>query len=333
MSVPTPVGRPRSPSGRNSLVVRAAGHWRLWLPAVLLGLVGVAVAQGIEHHFFMDLPMATYHVVSGFLQAAIVAVPVLLYIVWRRAAQREKEALAKLQASEALRDDMTHMLVHDLKGPLTAAMAGMRLVIDRSGDDLDETDTQMLSIALRGQDRLASMIETILEVARLEAGEAPLELRACDLAEIVEQAVGEAGPAAREAELELRDEVRAVPTVTADADKIRRVVDNLLGNALKYTPRGGTVQVSITATEEEALISVRDSGDGVPEHLRERIFDKFGQAQAAREGGRMSVGLGLAFCKLVVEAHDGRIWVEDASGGGSIFAFELPLSKGEGGGQ
>ena len=295
---------------------------------MLLGLVGVAVAQGLEHHFFMDLPMATYHVVSGFLQAAIVAVPVLLYIVWRRAAQREKEALGKLQASEALRDDMTHMLVHDLKGPLTSAVTALRIVLGRENTEegrLDDDGIAMLSLAVTSQERLTRMIETILDVARMEAGEARLELRACDLAAIVEAAVEEARPAAMEAELDLRAEAGAVPEVKADVDNIRRVVDNLLGNALKYTPRGGTVQVSTAATDKEVLISVRDSGEGVPEHLRERIFDKFGQAQAAHEGGRASVGLGLAFCKLVVEAHGGRIWIDSVPGSGSAFTFSLPL--------
>lgn len=113
----------------------------------------------------------------------------------------------------------------------------------------------------------------------------------------------------------------------ADSEKIRRVVHNLLDNALKYTPRGGTVRASAAETEHEVLVAVRDSGEGIPEHLRERIFDKFAQAEAAREGRRLSVGLGLAFCRLALEAHGRRIWVDSVPGAGSTFTFALPSAR------
>ena len=329
LSAVTPPARRR----RAGFVVRALRHWRLWVPALVLGGVAVAAAQGIEHHLFMDLPMGAYHALSGVLQAVIVAVPVVLYIFWRRAADREREALGKLQTSEALRDDMTHMLVHDLKGPLTAAMAGLRLVTDRRNDALDETDRQTLSIALCGQDRLAGMIETILDVAQAEAGKLPLSPSTCDLSALAREAVDEALPAATEAGLELTIDTPDQAPAHVDCDKIRRVIDNLLSNALKYTRSGETIHVSVERDGDTTVITVRDAGPGVPEHLRERIFDKFAQAEAARDGHKMSVGLGLTFCKLMVEAHGGQIWVEDAPGGGSVFAFALPTAEGEGGSQ
>jgi len=311
----------------SGVFARAARHWRLWLPAFLIGGAAIAISQGIEHRFFMDLPMATYHIVSGVLQAVIVAVPMILYIGWRRAADREREALRKLQASEALRDDMTHMLVHDLKGPLAAAMVSLRLVRDRKAEALDETDARMLAISLQGQDRLAGMIETILDVARAEAGELALTPSDCDLAALARDAVDEALPVATEATIELTLDASIPTPVHVDCDKTRRVLDNLLSNALKYTPSGEAVRVSVARSSDAAVVTVRDAGPGVPDHLRDRIFDKFAQAEAARDGRKMSVGLGLTFCKLMVEAQGGAIWVDDAPGGGSVFTFTLPLSS------
>jgi len=307
------------------------GSWRLWMPPLLAVSAAVAAAQFIQHRFFMQVPMFQYHFISGVLQAALIAVPLVLYLLWRAAAHRERAALDSLRASEALREDMTHMLVHDLKNPLAAAIMALEMVIrhQKSGRaSLEAGELEMLSIAFESQKRLLRMVGDLLDVARAEAGELPLALAPASLHDIVQAAVHEASAVAQEKGLHLSLDSSPYPPLAADAEKVRRVVDNLLGNAVKFTPPDGQISVRLEQTSEEARVTVRDTGPGIPQHLHQRIFDKFGQAQAAREGHRMSVGLGLAFCRLVVEAHGGRIWVESAPGAGSAFTFSLPVGAG-----
>ncbi|MCK4962472.1 MAG: ATP-binding protein, partial [Anaerolineales bacterium] len=115
-----------------------------------------------------------------------------------------------------------------------------------------------------------------------------------------------------------------LPEVTADDEKLRRVLSNLLDNALKFTPAGGQIDLKVKCEGEEVIITVADTGPGVPEEFRERIFKRFAQVPGVA-GRRRGTGLGLAFSKMAVTAHGGKIWVEDNPGGGSAFRIQLPL--------
>jgi two-component system, sensor histidine kinase and response regulator len=119
-----------------------------------------------------------------------------------------------------------------------------------------------------------------------------------------------------------------LPTLYADEEKLLRTLVNLLGNAIKFTPAGGAVTLSArpSDTERVLLLSVTDTGEGIPAEAFARIFEKFGQVESRQAGRRMSTGLGLTFCKMVVEAHGGRIWVESELGQGSTFSFTVPLT-------
>lgn len=298
---------------------------RRWLGAVVLALVSMGLLQLAQHEFLMQLPMVWYHAVATVLNAIVVSVVVVLYRQWRASALQAEEALGRLRASEALREDMTHMLVHDLKTPLTASLVASQMLLQRGGV-LGDAERELLSMAVRGQTRLTGMIEDLLDIARAEGEEMPLQLADNDLGPMIQAAVDEAALAAEEAEIKLAVDLEACPPVRSDAEKTRRVVANLLANAIKFTPRGGQVTVGLRSAAREALVTVRDNGEGIPEGLQERIFEKFAQAQAAAEGHRMSVGLGLSFCRLAVEAQGGRIWVESTVGKGSTFSFSLPLS-------
>jgi two-component system sensor histidine kinase VicK len=126
----------------------------------------------------------------------------------------------------------------------------------------------------------------------------------------------------------LRLEVGDAPlSAHVDRGKIVRVLDNLLANAIRFTPAGGLIVVRVFEKGGSAVITVEDSGAGIPESLRTRIFEKFGQVEASRIGLKMSVGLGLYFCKLVMDAHGGSIWVESTEGEGSVFGLSLPLRR------
>jgi signal transduction histidine kinase len=239
----------------------------------------------------------------------------------------------RLRASEALREDLTNMLVHDLKNPLVAASMALQLyrrrrlaAKDASPQERQEQE-QLLDVAGESNERLRRLIEDILDVARAEAGEMPLDREKVDLAEVVRQAVQGAAPALERGDRALAEFYPVEPlTVEIDAAKIRRVVDNLLDNALKYSPPEGHLQVRVEQRDARALVSVHDDGQGIAPEMQ-HIFDKFGQAEAAHSVRRMSFGLGLAFAKLAVEAHGGSIWVESEPEQGTTFTFSLPLTN------
>lgn len=299
------------------------------MPAVMIAGLAIAATEVLQHRFLMDLPMGWYHVLSAVVKGMIVVVPVTFFLLCKRAERCERAALRQLQASEALREDLTHMLVHDLKNPLSAAIVGSQAVLTRAqsnGNSLDAEELEMLTVAYDSQKRLGRMIEDILTVAQAEAGELSLSLGVGDVSAVVRDALEQARPLAHESRLELSGELRARPQVVMDAEKVRRVIDNLLANAIKFTPAGGSVHVSVEEAGGEARVAVRDSGPGIPEDLQGRIFGKFAQAEAAKEGRKMSVGLGLTFCRLALEAQGGRIWVESTPGEGSSFTLALPLA-------
>lgn len=243
-----------------------------------------------------------------------------------------RRANERLRASEAMREDLTNMLVHDLKNPLVAAAMALQIYRRHRAQRGEQTEEarqeqeELLRIAAESNERLRRLIEDILDVARTEGAEMPLTLEQVDLIQIVREAVEAAQARAQRALVAVEESYPdGALLMSLDAGKIRRVMDNLLDNALKYTPPQGHLQVQVRCEPGEVRVSVADDGEGIPPDLQERIFEKFGQAQAAREGKRMSVGLGLAFCKLAVERHGGRIWVESAPGKGATFSFALPL--------
>jgi len=207
----------------------------------------------------------------------------------------------------------------------------LSLLRRRLGDkaaDGEQAVAELLRVAAESNERLRRLIEDLLEVARAEDDRMPLHRVETDLAAIVRTAVEESRPRAERAELTLEADYPEAPLVGAlDEAKIRRVVDNLLDNAIKYSLPGGRICVTLSRQGTEGRVTVRDDGQGIPPHLHQRIFEKYGQAQVAREKQRMSVGLGLAFAKLAVESHGGRIWVESDSGRGAAFTFVLPLTN------
>jgi len=146
---------------------------------------------------------------------------------------------------------------------------------------------------------------------------------------VVEQATRQVAPLAAEKQITTRKDLASdLAHLYADEEKLVRTLVNLLGNAIKFTPTGGTVTLSVHRSDPEKalLFCVTDTGEGIPAEAFERIFEKFGQVDSRKAGRTMSTGLGLTFCKMVVEAHGGRIWVESELGKGSTFSFVIPLS-------
>jgi two-component system sensor histidine kinase/response regulator len=233
----------------------------------------------------------------------------------------------RLRELEKQRDDLTHMIIHDLRTPLTSVLTGM-LTLDVVGD-LNEDQREMMGIAVVGSKTLLGMINDLLDVEKLESGAMRLDYAQMVAAGVVDSAISQVSPLIQSKDLTLIQEITAdLPTINADENKLCRTLVNLLGNAIKFTPRGGTITVNVcAANDKQSLVfSVMDTGEGIPSDAFEHIFEKFAQVGSREAGRTMSTGLGLAFCKLAVEAHGGQISVCSAQGQGSTFSFTIPLS-------
>lgn len=230
----------------------------------------------------------------------------------------------ELQQLEKLRDGLTHMLVHDLRTPLTAIKGYASLLQAGFGQSLTPQQKTFAEKIVLQSNRLVEMVSAILDVSRLESDQMPLNLDKCDLSLLLyEQAEQFSGLPDHLLELKIADSL----FLKCDGDLIKRVVANLLSNAFKYTPKEESVVLELVTEGKFAKVSVIDKGPGVPVEARERIFEKFSQVEGETHKRPYSSGLGLTFCQLVVQKHGGEIAVDDGlEGKGSRFWFTVPLS-------
>ncbi len=234
----------------------------------------------------------------------------------------------QLQKLEQLRDSLTSMIVHDLRTPLTSFLTGLQTLSYIS--DLNEQETECLELSINGGETLLGMINDLLDIAKMESGALILKLEKIAAPELATRSIQQIEALAKEKEVQLISRISPdLPPFDGDAEKLARTLVNLLGNAIKFTPRNGTITLSIafkTRAERKSsvIFSVADSGEGIPREAFDRIFEKFGQAQDRQGGRTMSTGLGLTFCKMVAEAHGGRIWLESEIGQGSDFLLAIP---------
>lgn len=231
---------------------------------------------------------------------------------------------------EETREQLTEMIVHDLRGPLTTIRGSLSL-LDKtlSGESRSETTSQALKVSNRSLGQMLGLVNSLLDLARLEGDPMEISREPVDLGQLCRALAELHIPEANEAGLILDVDVpENLPTIQADQEKLRRVLGNLLDNAIKFTPEGGQVALRCSVRKGGLRVSVTDTGPGVPQEMREKIFDRFAQVRGVASR-RRGTGLGLAFAKLAVEAHGGRIWVEDNNGEGSAFHLELPMERRE----
>lgn len=219
----------------------------------------------------------------------------------------------RLKELELLRDNLTNMIVHDMRSPLQV-VSGSCEIISSELDRLSPRQKELLTMGQCACNNLTEMVRSLLDICRIEAGKMPINRTPCDLLEIAQKAAASVAVLARQKKVVIQ--VGGDSTSSGmDRDIIHRVFVNLLGNALKFSPIGGTVQVDISSTLESVRASVKDQGPGIPPEYHKKIFEKFGQVESRKEGQMHSTGLGLTFCKLAVEAHGGHIGVESPSTG------------------
>ena len=241
----------------------------------------------------------------------------------QRQRRKLKENYEQLRRLEGLRDSLVHMIVHDLRNPLTGISGFLDLALALERETLTEDGLEYLQTAKRSTKAVIDMVSAVLDVSKMEAGEMKLHLAECDLVRIAADLMSDM-QSLKEAREMILDAPPAPVTVVADKDLILRVIQNLLGNALKFTPSDGWIRLGIEPDENHVCVRVWDNGPGIPVEYRERIFEKFGQVEARANRQKHSTGLGLTFCKLAVEAHGGSIGVESEVGKGSKFWFVLP---------
>ncbi|MBM4422964.1 MAG: GAF domain-containing protein [Chloroflexi bacterium] len=290
---------------------------------VTTGLLGSSpmpdLVSGIERAFVTRLTTRDNVDIPVEVHAKRIRTPDLEFIQWI-----ERDITERVQMEE-MREDLTAMIFHDLRSPLGNMISSLAM-LQQSLPLEDEMSQSLLSIAVRSGQHLSRLVDSLLDLKRLEGGKAVLNKEDVLLAQLANDAIQQVQSTAQGKGIALKNDLPAwLPSVRVDADMIRRVIINLIENAVKYTPGSGTVTVTARGDSNEAVVSIADTGPGIPESERTRIFDKFARIQ--RIGAPKGLGLGLAFCRLAVEAHGGRIWVEPAPKQGSVFNFTLPIQR------
>lgn len=229
--------------------------------------------------------------------------------------------------AEQLRQDLTNMIVHDLRSPLASVMAAIDMLIRGMSGEMSASQHRVLNIAYNSSVEMLDMISTLLDISRLEDGRMPLALAPTEIGLVINQATERLRTLAQERRVNIVADsgISAVPAFI-DRELIVRVVQNLLANAIKFSHSGSSVVIRVTGEQTSAKpmlrISVCDRGIGIAPKDQGHVFAKFGQVGESRGGS----GLGLTFCKLAIEAHGGQIWLESEPGLGSTFFFTVPLA-------
>jgi two-component system phosphate regulon sensor histidine kinase PhoR len=221
-----------------------------------------------------------------------------------------------------VRRDFISNISHELRTPLASLQALVDTLRGGALDDppaarrfLDRMETEV--------EALTQMVQELLELSRIESGQAPMRLIPTPVADVVFPPVERLRPQAERAGLSITIDLPPdLPPVLADAERAQQVITNIVHNAIKFTPSGGQMTLSAQPVGEDVIVSVRDTGVGIPPEDLPRIFERFYKADRARSGG--GTGLGLAIAKHIVQAHGGRIWAESVEGKGSIFYVALP---------
>lgn len=225
---------------------------------------------------------------------------------------------------EQLRKDLTAMVYHDLRSPLSSILLGNGRLLEILSDYPNPAVPRMLQLGLHSARQLKRMIESLLDIQRIEEDQLVLQRKELPIATLFDQVLTLTEATIEESQQHIRSRIAEdLETLAIDQELITRVLVNLVENAVKYTPDGGNILLTAQERGRYAVLSVIDSGLGIPEEMRTRIFDKFSRVKY--ENAPKGIGLGLAFCRLAVEAHGGQIWVDSAGQQGSAFRFTLPL--------
>ena len=237
----------------------------------------------------------------------------------------------QLRELEKIKEGLVHMIIHDLNNPLMSIIGNLDLILLK-GPPLSQDQLGSMTACLSHCGELKNMILSLLEIHKLEEGNLKLDLEKTDIAELIKEVVGQSDFIAKQNQVSLSANGLENPClIDFDKNLIKRVLTNLLSNAIRHTPAGGSVEVKtdFLNTQNEIKLRVIDTGYGLAPEYHQRVFNKFEQVRLKRDGATVgSSGIGLAFCKMAVEAHAGKIWVEsEGEGKGATFQFTLPVKQ------
>jgi signal transduction histidine kinase len=227
---------------------------------------------------------------------------------------------------DRLKEEFVATVSHELRTPLTSMMGFLEMLRDGDTGPLTEEQDGYLAIVQRSAERLQRLVGDLLFVARLDASGIRLELRNVHVDEIVRDSVESVGALARTRGIDLRADIRSVPAIRGDRERLAQLVENLLSNALKFTPAGGRVTPRVFADDGVAVIEVEDTGIGIPPAEQDRLFQRFFRSSTATAQAVPGTGLGLVISKAIAEAHGGAISVRSTPGETTCFRVQLPFS-------
>jgi signal transduction histidine kinase len=273
---------------------------------------------------------ATYPVARGVLIGAAVASLLLIAVlIWqfemqRRAGRIDRDNAERARELARLRDEFVAVVSHELRTPLTSILGFIDLIAEEEQGRLTADQQDYFDVVRRNANRLLYLVSDLLLIAESDDGRLRLDVQDVDLEALAHESVEAARVAAERKRIELV--LSATPTqLHGDPLRLAQLMDNLISNAIKFTPDGGRVTVTTAANDGHASLEVRDSGVGIAPADREQIFERFFRARTARKGAVTGAGLGLAITKAIVDAHGGSIRVESELGAGTSFLISLPL--------
>lgn len=238
----------------------------------------------------------------------------------------EDKLPTELSEADRSREDQIAMVYHDLRSPLSNIIFSLEVLSSLAVFAQDATAQSMIEIAQRSTERIQRMVDSLLDIQRLEAGQVIAERAPAPLSKLVYQAIEAVLPTANSKKQKISASMADyLPPALVDGEMILRVLINLLENAVRFTPEKGTIKVAVQPQGDLLLTSIQDNGPGIAPEDQERIFEKYTRLVVANEP--RGTGLGLAFCRLAVFAHEGQIWVESGPGKGSTFFFTLPAAQ------
>jgi signal transduction histidine kinase len=264
--------------------------------------------------------------------AAVAAVILVGLLIWqfemeRRAGRIDRDNARRSEELVRLRDEFVASVSHELRTPLTSILGYLDLIREKEAGSTPTEDGAFLEVVARNADRLLRLVSDLLLIAEIEGGTLALQTRDVDLGSLAAECVETAKPNAdaKQIELTLRQEEPA--QLTADPLRLSQMMDNIVANAIKFTPAKGRVTVTTSSSNGRVLFRVTDSGPGIDEEELSQLFEPFFRTQAAVAGGVKGTGLGLTITKAIVEAHRGSISVASTPGGGTTFRVELPRER------
>src|SRR5438552_10456951 len=296
--------------------------WAAGIFSLILGLVVAAVIVGSINEPLRRLTQGTRAIAKGQFWHRL---PADGHDEFSEVARDFNVMTERLGELDQMKKDFVSHVSHDLKAPLASMRQIMHLLLQEIPGTLNDQQKSLLRLSYASAERLAAMVGNLLDVSRMEAGSMEYDIAAHDIVPLIKGVTAEFDVQAREKGIRLRLECEQPAVfVQCDRDRIVQVIGNLFENALKFSPGNSEIVTRVgQGRASEIVISVSDSGPGVPEGHKEKIFHKFHQVKHGKKMAGQGVGLGLAICKTIVEAHHGQIWVEDNSNGGSVFSFVL----------